>query len=338
MFDFITQGWLALKVWLATHLITPTFSFLQINDASLQPDAVAEATMYALLQIFIIAFIFRPLESLAPAERWANREHTKIDRLYTLIMLLGLFPLFSYIVLQPFGRLFSSEDAVASGVHGLRAWVPWFDQHEYVLLFVYYVIYDCTYYWIHRMQHMIPWWWALHSMHHSQRQLSCWSNDRGSYLDGVIQSFILAGVGVVMGIDIEDFALLTLLSELVQNFSHTNTTLGFGWLSRLLVDPKFHRLHHMVADHEKPGFHNVNFGQVLSLWDQVFGTSLYGEPVHPTGVADPVVDADNSRGLVMMQWYTLKRFWGAFKRKSGWQPGDVSFGEDYAPVHDSPSH
>ena len=146
-------------------------------------------------------------------------------------------------------------------------------------------------------------------------------------------------VGVVMGIDIEDFALLTLISELVQNYSHTNTRLGFGkLLERIFVDPKFHRLHHMVADHAKPGFHNVNFGQVLSWWDQLFGTALYNEPVHPTGVADPVVDADNERGLVMMQWYTLKRFWGSFKRGDGWKPGDVSFGPDYQPIHDLPEH
>ncbi|HTR00669.1 MAG TPA: sterol desaturase family protein [Candidatus Acidoferrum sp.] len=334
MFDLIAHSWLTLKLWLAAHAVAPTLQALHLHDPSLQPDAIAGAGMFAILQIAIIACVFRPLETFAPAERWANRDMTKIDRLYTLIMLLGLFPLFSYLILQPFGRLFESSEQVTSGVHGLRAWVPWFDRHEYVLLAVYYVLYDLTYYAMHRLQHLIPWWWALHSMHHSQRQLNCWSNDRGSYLDGALQSFILAGVGVVMGIDIEDFALLTLISELVQNFSHTNTWLGFGPLSRLLVDPTFHRLHHMVADHEKPGFHNVNFGQVLSVWDVLFGTALYGEPIHPTGVADPTVDADNGRNLAVMQWYTLKRFWGSFKRRAGWKPGDVSFGEDYAPVHD----
>ena len=53
----------------------------------------------------------------------------------------------------------------------------------------------------------------------------------------------------------------------------------------------------------------------------LFGTALYtDEPVRPTGVSDPEVDADNERGLVAMQWHTLKRFWGRFAgvRAGGW--------------------
>jgi sterol desaturase/sphingolipid hydroxylase (fatty acid hydroxylase superfamily) len=200
-------------------------------------------------------------------------------------------------------------------------------------MLVYYIIYDCVYYWMHRMEHLIPWWWALHSMHHSQRQMSCWTNDRGSYLDGMIQSFILASVGVVMGVDIAQFAWLTLISELVQNFSHTNVRFGFGPVfERVFVDPKFHRHHHMVVDPDRPNLHNCNFGQVFSVWDILFGTALYGEPTRATGVNDPVVDADNDRGLIAMQWYTLKRFWGAFRSPAGWVPGDVGFGPDYEPI------
>ncbi|MDR0781591.1 MAG: sterol desaturase family protein [Pseudomonadales bacterium] len=294
-----------------------------------------EALLITLLQVGIIALVFRPLESLAPAERWENRRLTRIDQLYTLLMLFGLFPLFSYLILAPFGQwLGVAADANVEPSFNIKHWVPYLERHPLLLLVVYYLLYDFVYYWMHRLQHLIPWWWALHSMHHSQRQMSCWTNDRGSYLDGVLQSFILAGVGVLMGVDIEDFAWLTLASELVQNFSHTNVRFGFGpLLDKLLVDPKFHRLHHMVLDPARPLLHNCNFGQVLPVWDIVFGTALYGEPPRPTGVSDPVVDADNGRGLIAMQWYTLKRFWGAVRRPSGWRPGDVSFdAHDYAPI------
>ena len=92
----------------------------------------------------------------------------------------------------------------------------------------------------------------------------------------------------------------------------------------------------MTVDAERPQLHNCNFGQVFSVWDQLFGTALYGEPVRATGVTDPVVDADNDRGLVAMQWHTLKRFWGAFRRPAGWRPGDVGFGPDYEPIPTAP--
>jgi hypothetical protein len=109
--------------------------------------------------------------------------------------------------------------------------------------------------------------------------------------------------------------------------------LGFGRvLERVLVDPRFHRLHHMRVDPERPRLHDCNYGQVLSLWDVLFGTALYGEPARPTGVGDPMVDADNGRGLVAMQWGALRRFWGAVRTPAGWRPGDVAFGADHVPV------
>jgi sterol desaturase/sphingolipid hydroxylase (fatty acid hydroxylase superfamily) len=338
MTDFFSQHWASAVHWISAHAVIPVVSALGIAQAAGDPREIAEAVLIAALQLLLIAGVMRPLEGLMPAERWADRRHTTVDRHYTLLMLLGLFPLFSFLVLMPFAHMLgggvSTEEA-----SGPKAWFPWLGQHPYVLFAVYYVAYDCAYYWMHRAQHAIPWWWAMHSMHHSQRQMSCWSNDRSHYLDGMLQSFILATVGLAMGVEPSEFALLGLLSELVQNFSHANVALRLGrlgrWGERLLVGPRFHRNHHMLRDPDRPERHNCNFGQVLPWWDQLFGTALYhGEALRPTGVSDPEVDADNGRGLVGMQWYTLRRFWGAFTCRAGWRLGDVSFGPGYRPVHD----
>lgn len=339
-FDGLAAVWSgAVALWsglvdaLAVHAVAPALAFLHIAELSDDPHEIAGALMIAVVQVGLIAFVMRPLESLAPAERWTDRALTRVDRQYTLLMLLTLFPLFSFLVLTPFANYFGGVDGGEAGPPPLVRWMPFLDGHPYLLFAVYYLIYDFVYYWMHRAQHAIPWWWALHSMHHSQRQMSCWSNDRGSYLDGVLQSLILATVGLLIGVEPVEFALLMLIAELVQNFSHANVRFGFGPLfGRLLVDPLFHRLHHMRVDPDRPTLHNCNFGQVLPIWDQLFGTALYGEPIRPTGVGDPVVDADNGRGIVAMQWYTLKRFWGAVRCRAGWIPGDVAFGPDYRPI------
>ncbi|MES2184204.1 MAG: sterol desaturase family protein [Pseudomonadota bacterium] len=313
-----------------------------LRRAAGDPREIGGALLIALLQISVIAFVLRPLESLAEAERWEHRKLAALDRTYTLLMLLGLFPLFSFLVLSPFVHLFADNTAAAATAagdapEGLRRLVPWFEGHPFVLFAVYYVVYDFVYYWMHRAQHAIPWWWALHSMHHSQRQMGCWCNDRGNYLDGMLQSVILAAVGVAMGVDASQFALLVMVTELVQSLSHTNVRWGFGRLGeRLLVDPRFHRLHHMLRDPARPALHNCNFGQVLPWWDMLFRTALYGEPLRATGVSDPVVDADNGRGLVTQQWFTLKRFWATVRRPAGWRLGDVAFHPDnFAPIHDA---
>jgi sterol desaturase/sphingolipid hydroxylase (fatty acid hydroxylase superfamily) len=144
---------------------------------------------------------------------------------------------------------------------------------------------------------------------------------------------VLATVGLVIGVEPDQFALLMFIGELAQNFSHANVRFGFGRrLEKLFVDPRFHRLHHMVVDAHRPQLHNCNYGQVFSVWDVLFGIALYGEPARPTGVGDPIVDADNGRGLVAMQWGAFRRFWGALWSPAGWRPGDVAFGPDYVPV------
>jgi sterol desaturase/sphingolipid hydroxylase (fatty acid hydroxylase superfamily) len=331
----LPQLWSHLVDWLSAHAVVPLLDALHLNGLAGDPNDIAASLLIATLQVCIIGFIFRPLETLLPAERWEHRRLTLVDRNYTLLMLLGIFPLFTYLVLTPFSHLFGGDvaDSSTGSPLALTHWIPWFNQHPYVLFGVYYVVYDFVYYWMHRTQHAIPWWWALHSMHHSQRQMSCWTNDRGSLVDGFIQSMILAVVGLVIGVDPDEFAWLMLIGELVQNFSHTNARIGFGRVfDRVFVAPTFHRLHHMLVDPERPKLHNCNYGQVLSVWDVLFGTALYGEPLRPTGVGDPIVDADNEHGLIGLHWAALKRFWVCVRRLDGWKPGEVAFGEDYRPI------
>jgi sterol desaturase/sphingolipid hydroxylase (fatty acid hydroxylase superfamily) len=154
--------------------------------------------------------------------------------------------------------------------------------------------------------------------------VNCWTNARVNWLDVAIESCLLACVGLLMGVDAGQFALLVLLSELVQNLAHTNTRLGFGRIfERLIVDPRFHRLHHMMTDPLRPRLHDCNYGQVLSVWDSLFGTAVYRETTRPTGVGDPTIDADNGRGALAMQWYALRRFWRALTSRAGWKPQEV---------------
>lgn len=329
---FAHWWWLAVDR-VSAHAVEPALAFLHLGTLIGEPEDIAEALLIALLQIAIIACVFRPLETLAPAEGWKERKLTTVDRRFTLL-LIGLNPLLAFFVLSPFASLFNSAIGLL-GVpfDGLLHFVPHIHEHPYLAFGLYYVLNDLAYYWMHRAQHAIPWWWALHSMHHSQRQVNCWSNARVSYLDIVLESCLLATVGLLMGVNAGQFAWLVLSAELVQNLSHTNTRLGFGRVfERLLVDPRFHRLHHMLPDPARPKLHDCNYGQVLSVWDNLFGTALYDEPTHPTGLGDPAANADNGRGLVAMQWYTLRRFWGAFTSREGWMLQEVAFDANYRPI------
>jgi sterol desaturase/sphingolipid hydroxylase (fatty acid hydroxylase superfamily) len=331
--DALAASWSVLVAWLAAHAIAPTLTALHLNAWTDDPQEIAGFFLIALLQLAIIALVFRPLESLFPAEDWNDHGPTRIDRAYTTIKLLGVLPLFTYLVLSPLGKLFGGGDDNAGGVISLQGLVPWFNHHPVLLFLVYYAIYDLVYYLIHRLQHAIPWWWALHSLHHSQTHLGCWSNDRDHYLDDLFEALIVAGVSVLIGVSPTDFALLVMFGELLQNFSHANVRIRFGpVLDKLLVDPRYHRLHHMRVDPDRPNLHNCNFALVFPLWDLLFGTALYGESARPTGLGDPMVNRENDRGIVAQQLAGLRRFRGALLSRAGWRPGDVAFDERHRPV------
>ncbi|WP_114239422.1 sterol desaturase family protein [Dyella sp. C9] len=326
--------WSQLLHWTTLHVVQPVLAVAHLSWLDSQSRDISQYFLLTLVQFAVIAFVLRPLEDVWPAERWDARTTTAIDARYTALKLFVALPLFTYLVLFPLNQWMGGDsDGDGAGLVSIQQGVPWLGHHPVVLFVVYYAIYDFVYYLIHRLQHAIPWWWALHSLHHSQRQLSCWSNDRDHYMDDVLEALIIAGVGVAIGVSPTEYALLVLLGELLQNLGHANIRLHFGpVLGRVLVDPRYHRLHHMRVDSDRPTLHACNYAFVFPLWDILFGTALYGEKVRPTGVADPSVDADNQRGIVAQQWMTLRRFWGAIRCADGWKPGEVVFGEHYRPV------
>jgi sterol desaturase/sphingolipid hydroxylase (fatty acid hydroxylase superfamily) len=306
---------------LAGHVIAPFLAFAHVRGMTDPPSEIATALMISATEVSCIALLFRPLESLIPVEHWPDRRYARIDRFYTLLKYFGVLPIFTYLMLEPavfeIGRLFGSSGAADGGPDSLitlQGLVPWLHGHDVIQFLIYFAVFDFVYYLIHRLQHAVPWWWALHSLHHSQRQLNCWSNDRDHYLDDFFEVMIITGVSFLIGVQPVDYALLIVLGDLVQIFSHANVRVRFGRVfDKLLVDPVYHRHHHMVIDPQQPHLHDCNFALVFPIWDILFGTALYNEKRHPCGVDDPAIDADNEMGFLGQQWAGLRRFWRALR-------------------------
>ena len=63
---------------------------------------------------------------------------------------------------------------------------------------------------------------------------------------------------------------------------------------------------------------------MFPIWDILFGTAIYDGKHRPTGVDDPVVDADNGRGWVVQQVTVFGRFLKAITPRflrAPFQPG-----------------
>ncbi len=273
--------------------------------------------MVGLLQVSVMVLLIGPLQRWRPVEAVTDRATIRTDVLYTLIHRLGLFRLLMFFSLEPL--LDSVLGAARAG--GLGTWHidqvwPGVTDHALVSLAIYLVVFDFVDYWIHRGQHQFTWWWQLHSLHHAQRQMTMWSDNRNHVLDDMLRDIILAVTAQLIGVAPEQFVAVVAITQLSESFSHANLRLWFGPVGeRLIVSPRFHRLHHSIGiGHETKGPQTLgghNFGVLLPWWDMLFGTANFEQRYDPTGVRDQVERGrDYGDGFLRQQWRGVLRLVG----------------------------
>jgi sterol desaturase/sphingolipid hydroxylase (fatty acid hydroxylase superfamily) len=201
--------------------------------------------------------------------------------------------------------------------------LPGVTDQAWVSLLLYLVVFDLLDYWIHRGQHHFGWWWKLHSLHHSQRQMTMWSDNRNHLLDDLLRDSIIVLVAQIIGLAPGQFVAIVAITQLSESLHHANLRLWFGRVGeRLWVSPRFHRRHHTIGiGHEMQSGTRArrggnNFGVLLPVWDMLFGTANFELRYDPTGVRDQVEpDAggrlrDYGKGFWSQQWRGVLRLMG----------------------------
>jgi sterol desaturase/sphingolipid hydroxylase (fatty acid hydroxylase superfamily) len=262
--------------------------------------ALTIAAMYVLL---------RPLEALFPVEKWENRKAVRVDVLYTFISKLGLFNLLFFFVFQP---LFDNLQAWlrlrnVANIDLDNLW-PGVTSQPIVTFIIYVVVLDFAGYWYHRWQHRIGIWWELHAVHHSQRQMSLWCDDRNHLLDDVLQAGFFAAIALAIGVPPAQFVVLTALTNFAQSVQHVNATLNYGWLlERLFVSPTFHRRHHAVGYGHEGTAYGCNFGVLFPWWDMLFKTASWNRAIEPTGIRQQIEGESYGDGFWSQHWLAFVR-------------------------------
>ena len=280
-------------------------------------DVAFEGTgwlLVGLIQIAVMVCVIGPLEKWRPLEHTPDAAAVRVDIIYTLVHRLGLFKLFMF---------FTFENAVETVFGMLRVegfptlnidaiWPGVTDQAA-VSFVIYLIVFDFVNYALHRGQHQFNVWWALHSLHHSQRHMTMWTDNRNHVLDDVATALLLTIVAKIIGVGPGQFVALVAVSQLSENFQHANFKCSFGWLGdRLWVSPRFHRLHHSIGiGHESAGRQTLgghNFGVLFPWWDMLFNTADFSNRYDPTGVRDQVEEGrDYGRGFWAQQKLGLLR-------------------------------
>ena len=276
--------------------------------------------LVGLLQIAVMLLFIRALECWRPVEPLRDRAAVRVDVLYTLIHRLGLFRLAMFFALGPLFDLLGGQLALLgfSPLH-LDELLPGVGDKPLPAFLIYLLVFDFVDYWLHRAQHQFNWWWALHALHHSQRQMTMWTDNRNHLLDDVLRSVVFATLAQLIGVEPGQFVALVALSQLMESLQHANLRLWFGpVLERVLVSPRFHRRHHAIgAGHEstqgRGTLGGCNFGVLLPFWDMLFGTADFQLRWDATGVRDQLPEEggrDYGRGFWAQQWLGLRRLAG----------------------------
>jgi len=309
MLDTLSYLFTTVHAWLFETLVQPALYQLGFMTYTEQAFSALEVSLYGALEISLMLLVLRPLEWWRPVEHWKDRRAVRVDVLYTILHNLGLVPLAVFLLLQPLEQTIDGTLRLSGYIPpSLEELVPWLTANPLASFFAYLAILDFAEYWRHRLQHRFNWWWALHALHHSQRQLSLWADQRNHLLDNVLSDLWLVVVALFIGIPPGQFLGIVVLMRLIESLSHTNVRLSFGWLGdRLLVSPHYHRLHHGISIGHEGQAQGCNFAPLFPLWDQLFGTANFSHEYPATGIRDQLDGVDYGDSFIRQQILGMKR-------------------------------
>jgi sterol desaturase/sphingolipid hydroxylase (fatty acid hydroxylase superfamily) len=314
--DALTSLFAEIQTWIFETLVQPVLFALGLGGFLEDGYSATSWFMVGVLQLAVMLVVIAPLQRWRPVEPLTDRAAVRTDVIYTLIHRLGLFRLALFFSVDPlFDDLLGVLRVAGWSTFHLDDVWPGVTDNGWVSLALYLLAFDFVNYWIHRGQHQFGWWWKLHALHHSQRQMTMWTDNRNHLLDDLIRDALIVVVAQLIGIPPGQFVAVVALTQLSESLQHANLRLWFGRIGeRVWVSPRFHRLHHSIGiGHESAGRQTLgghNFGVLLPWWDMAFGTANFELRFDATGVRDQVEQGvDYGRGFWAQQWLGLKRLW-----------------------------
>ncbi|RCH56039.1 sterol desaturase [Mucilaginibacter hurinus] len=126
---------------------------------------------------------------------------------------------------------------------------------------------DFVWYWYHRLAHEMNILWAVHVVHHQSEDFNYTVSARITLLQSIVRTGFWC-VLPILGFPATMIAVMLLIHGLYPFFVHTQVIGRLGILEYFMVTPSHHRVHHACNDQ----YLDKNYGDVLIIWDKIFGT------------------------------------------------------------------
>ena len=153
--------------------------------------------------------------------------------------------------------------SVYVSTHGLGLRPSWWNMAFDLLLL------DAWIYAWHRLNHLLPFLWRFHEVHHLDETLDTTTALRFHFGEVVLSALVRAALIWMLAIPLFTVAVFETLVVLAALFHHSNLKLPSAlesWVSKLIVTPRLHWVHHHALREDT----DSNYATVLSVWDMLF--------------------------------------------------------------------
>jgi sterol desaturase/sphingolipid hydroxylase (fatty acid hydroxylase superfamily) len=168
----------------------------------------------------------------------------------------------------------------------------------WIILFV---VNEFVYYWFHRFSHEFRLLWAIHVNHHSSQLFNFTTAARLPFLNILVHILFWTPL-ILLGFDPYMVFAISNIGFLFGVFQHTTLIGDLGWMECWFNTPKHHKIHHA----SNPDYINHNYGNVLIIFDRMFGTFISEKTNQPVtyGITKNI-DSVNPVKVIFHEWQAL---------------------------------
>ncbi|HEY0883385.1 MAG TPA: sterol desaturase family protein [Archangium sp.] len=199
------------------------------------------------------------------------------------------------------------------------------------------------YYWWHRLSHEVNLLWAAHVVHHQSEDYNLAVALRQSVTTWITTLPFYLPLAL-LGVPLEPFGLVLVLSTLYQFWIHTELVPPLGKLERVFNTPALHRVHHAI----NPRYLDKNHAATFSFFDVLYGTfepetekCVYGttRPINSYNPLWAQVETYVDLFRLARRAPTLKDSFKVFFASPAWRPEWMGSHEkrDFAKKYDPPA-
>lgn len=204
-----------------------------------------------------------------------SKDDIMVEVVNTFLIMVIYKPVVTFLIIKLMTFAFPNGSGVMS------SWPIW------VNFLIFLLCEDFGNFMFHKTAHENKWFWKWHRPHHAATEMGLLVSYRGAawyyalipniWLIGIF-TYLGAGIGLSVGLVFHQLFIISSHSMATWDspFYKNKYLLPFMKVfERIFVTPAFHHGHHGVSIVDDIGNPNGNYGAVLSIWDQMFGTAKF---------------------------------------------------------------